>query len=415
MKKGFTILELLVASIVVVIAIAIVLNMLHDQNSNLIGIRQRVQAQTSARDGLKIIESELRVAGFSPSMTPAPSRMDSITFYSGTCTAMKDAATGSSVLASDGSNASTVQNDTIYVAYPMAVSPSTGADCSLAQWSRYHVNGSGCLIRTTATSKAGLSSSTDTTVVARDVDVFQVRMGLTGLASPGATVLTEANACCAAATWMVANATAPISGGLMTIKPSLGSSWRVVSPTSFSTRKGERIRDTFSIVPDAHFFTDITNGATLNAGIYDASGNAVAVKPILTIPAAAKSLCGLNGKLTFAIDLVDPTGGSRWIGFSGTSKTVQGTLQVDTLNAFVTGLGTGASFKDPSGMATTDWASTKSVEVIILSRADSHDAAKLSKFDGLANYNTSGTFSVTDAKSRVRFDHVYPVGNNGGF
>jgi hypothetical protein len=205
----------------------------------------------------------------------------------------------------------------------------------------------------------------------------------------------------------------------MTIKPSAGSSWYVVSRATFTTSKGERIRDTFSIIPDANFFADITSGATMYAGIYDASGNPIAVKQILTKPDAAKSLCNLNGSLTFAIDLVDPTGGPRTLGFSGTSKSTSGvpSFLVDTLNGRVTGLGTGASFKNPNPteMATADWAGTKSVEVIILAKADSHDEAQSSSFDGLANYNTSGTFSATDSKVRVKFDHVYPVGNNGGF
>lgn len=427
MKKGFTILELLVAAIIVCIAIALALSMLHGQNSNMINIRQHVQAQTSARDGLKIMESELRVAGFSPTMA-FTGRTDSITSYTSTCQTMQYVTTGSintgsSIFATDGSN-SPLQNDTLYVAYPTVVDPRTGVDCNATtpkvQWSRYHVNTAGNLMRTTATTQNGLATSSDSTVVAPNVDVFQVRLGLMGLNS-SVTALTASQACCAAtATWST-TATASTAAGVMTVV--LGTApWSVLSGATVNISKGERLRDTFSIQPDADFFTDLAAGATVSAGIYDATTNApVAVQPILTIPAAAKSLCAINGWLTFAIDLVDPTGGTRRIGFSGVPKAASGTFKVDTLNALRTGAGAGTSwFRNPGEMVNSDWSRIKAVEVKLLSRANTNDAAKLSSYGGLANYNTTtastdGTFSATDSKLRVLFDHVYPVGNNGGF
>jgi hypothetical protein len=67
-------------------------------------------------------------------------------------------------------------------------------------------------------------------------------------------------------------------------------------------------------------------------------------------------------------------------------------------------------------MAASDWARTKAVEVFLLTRSTSNDGAKATNFPGLANYNSgAGTFAVTDGIQRVLFDHVYPVGNNGGY
>jgi len=71
-KRGFTIIELLVAGIVACIAVVVALGVLRNQNSNMLNIRQRVQAQTSARDGLKILESELRASGFSARSSAVP-------------------------------------------------------------------------------------------------------------------------------------------------------------------------------------------------------------------------------------------------------------------------------------------------------------------------------------------------------
>jgi len=419
-KRGFTIIELLVAAIVVVIAIGLALAVFRNQNSNMINIRQHVQAQTSARDGLKILESELRIAGFSPAMGFG-SRGDSITSCTSTCVAMQDA-NKNSVVASDGA-VTPIQNDTLYVAFPTVVVPRTGVDCANSiLWSRYHLNTAGNLMRTTADTKSHLATSSDSTVVAQNVDVFQVRLGLMGLATPVATALTATQACCAVtANWTKTNANTIIAAGALTITPTtVNGSWSVLNGTTVTTSKGERLRDTFSIQPDANFFTDLAAGATVSAGIYDAStGNPVAVQPILTKPAAAKSLCALNGWLTFAIDLVDPTGGTRKIGFSGATKATLGSLKVDTLNALRVGAGADGSswFKNPSDMLASDWSRIKAVEVKLLAKAKSSDGTKSAVYNDLANYNVSGTFTppANDANLRVLFDHVYPVGNNGGF
>jgi prepilin-type N-terminal cleavage/methylation domain-containing protein len=421
-KKGFTILELLVAAIVVCIAIALGVSVLRSQNSNMLGIRQRVMAQTSARDGLKVLESELRVAGFGTQLTVTG--VDKITNYT-SCNAMLDA-NGSAVSATDGSGAN---NDILYVAYPTAVDPTLGVvNCNATDlgWSKYSVDASGNLIRTTATSFAGLATSTATTTLAPNVDVFQVRLGVMGSGTSNAASLflsAAAEAVPAAAAWTTTSFAT--TAGNMTITPGASKAkWYVLSPNNKTTDKGERLRMTFNIHPNAAYFTDLTapNTGTLSAGIFDASGNVVAVKQILTIPAAAQGLDGINGNLTFSFDLVDPVGGSnRRIGFAGKSGATPGMITVNSMNAIRVGRGAltwpSTWYTDPGSMLATDWVRTKSVEVILLSKAKSDDGTKSPAYPGLANYNGTGTFTppANDANQRVKFDHVYPVGNNGGY
>jgi Tfp pilus assembly protein PilV len=419
-KRGFTIIELLVAGIVACIAVVVALGVLRNQNSNMLNIRQRVQAQTSARDGLKILESELRASGFSTNLTlTGPQQITAITTTCGNLTN----ANGTSVFAGDGTGAN---NDTLYVAYPMTVTATStvvGTDCSSVQWSMYSVDASRNLNRTTSQTLAGLATSTATTVVARNVDVFQVRMGLMGAANPPATVLVPATeAIPGAAAWTTKSSAS--TSGSMTITPTANSSkWYVLSPNDKTLAKGERIRIAINILPNAAYFTDLTtpNTGTLSVGIFDNAGNAVAVKQILTIPAATQALAGLDGSLSYSFDLVDPAGGSnRRIGFSGKSGATPGSIAVDSMNATRVGAGVLAWpktwYTDPSAMAASDWARTKAVEVFLLTRSTSNDGAKATNFPGLANYNSgAGTFAVTDGIQRVLFDHVYPVGNNGGY
>lgn len=417
MKRGFTIIELLVAGIVACIAVVVALGVLRNQNSNMLNIRQRVQAQTSARDGLKILESELRASGFSTNLTFTGAQ--NITAFTNTCPNMTDA-NGTSVSATDGTGTG---NDILNVAYPTSVDPATGVSCASVQWSRYSVDASGNLNRTTSATFAGLATSTATTAVARNVDVFQVRMGLMGAANPAATFLNPATEAIPAAPAWTTKANASTSG-TMTIVPNANSGkWYVLSPNDKTLAKGERLRLAVNILPNAAYFTDLTapNTGTLSVGIFDNAGNAVAVKQILTIPAATQGLAGINGSLSYSFDLVDNVGGTnRRIGFSGKSGATPGSIAVNSMNATVVGAGVLAWpatwYMDPGALAAADWTRTKAVEVILLTRSTSNDGAKVTSFTGLANYNSgAGTFAVTDGLQRVLFDHVYPVGNNGGY
>lgn len=419
MKKGFSILEVLVALLVVGLIVYFALDMLNGQNANMLNIRQRVQTQTAARDGLKILESELRATGFEVALsyTAAANNTLEMGVPVSSCPGMADPLTGSSVMAADGSPG---ENDTLDIAYPTVVSPTTGADCSKAQWSRYLVDATGNLVRITASSRAGLTGSTQSTIVGRNVDVFQARMVATGIASTPRSLLGAADSCCASdANWTKTGVTTLVDATAKTDLLTLGTTWSFLSkPVGMSP--GDRWRIHFSIVDaDATLLSDLkANSASyVRVGLFSCSTGEDAVLPILTQPDNAKSVFGEAKE----IDIVAAKTGTYCLGFKGSLATAGTKLTLKDINAIQTGIGIDSTWqRDPVDLAAGDWQRTKAVRIQVVTRAPSDARATSTSFTGLANYlqsssSTPGTFSTTDANVRVLLDHIYPVGNNGSF
>ena len=421
-NRGFTLIELVVALVLSVIVVEIAWKMLTDQKSNMVGIRQRLRAQAVAREALKTMESEIRIAGFGQqfAFSTTTGRIDSLDGSAGlsVCPGMQDA-NGSSVIAIDGLPD---KSDTLTVAYPTVVSPTTGTDCGQIQWSRYFVNGSADLMRVTASTLVGLDGAgAVSSIVAKGVDVFQIRLGVMGGGNAPASLLTAGTqACCANLSfWTTSGGTQVQAGANIKISPALSSNWSFLSVTKV-LKAGERWRDTLFIEPNSAFFTDVKiRDATLSAGLFSSLGAPVATVNLLTIPDNDQALSVAGSGLFYSIDLVVPADGSYKLGLQGVSKTTSGTsLRVQSMNAIRVGMAPGAQWwKNPSAMAATEWSGVKQVEVIVLSRAESMDETRASSYTGLANFvqgaGVAGEFKATDKQVRSVFDHIYPVGNNG--
>lgn len=422
-NKGFTLLELIVATMLSVIILEIAWKMLIDQKSNMVGIRQRLRAQAVAREALKTLESELRITGFGQQFLYAAGsqgRIDSLNGAMGLakCPGMTDA-NGSSVVASDGASGG---NDTLSIAYPTVVDPATGTVCSQIQWSRYYVDADTNLVRVTASTLAGLAASGNASIVAKGVDVFQIRLGASGGGASPKTLLTTISETCCLNTlnFSSTGAVKVQSGTTIKVQPASSSNWNFLSSVNKLMKAGERWRDTLTIEPNPAFFNDLhALGASLSAGLFSSSGGADATVKLLSIPEVDSSLSASGSGMSYSIDLVVPSDGYYRLGFKGVSKSTPSTaLLVKSLNALLVGNPPGADWwKDPSQMLATDWSGVKQVDVIVLSRAESMDDARPAKFTGLANFTkgagVAGEFVATDKQVRSIFDHVYPVGNNG--
>jgi type II secretory pathway pseudopilin PulG len=423
-NRGFTLIELLVAVVLSIFVLEIAWKMLGDQRQNMVGIRQRIHAQSVAREALKSIESEIRIAGFGQGFQFAAGsagRIDSLGGSSAlsTCPGLVGP-DNSSVIVTDGA---TNYNDTLTLAFPTVVLPSTGTDCSQIQWSRYYVDSNGDLLRTSATTFAGLATSTSTTIAAKGVDVFQVRLGVMGGGTTPTTLLAAGTeACCGDYLyWNGSSATVgQKSPSSILVTPYLSASWNVLSSASKTFRAGEKWRDTLVLKPNGAYFHDlIASGATLSAGIFTTSGAPIATVNLLTLPATDSTLSAGSTGLTYSFDLVVPTAGTYKLGLAGNSKTTIGqNLTIMTMNAFRVGRASDTSWwKDPGSMAANDWSAVRQVEIKILSRAESMEDSTATTIAGLANYtqgtNPVGTFKATDKQVRTLFEHIYPVGNNG--
>lgn len=418
--RGFTLIEVIVAIVLAVLVVEIAWNMLADQKSNMVGLRQRLRVQAVAREALKSMESEIRIAGFGQRFTFAAGSQGRIDSLSGgglsECPGIVDA-NGSSVVAMEGKPG---KSDTLEVAYPTVVAPTTGTACSDIRWSRYFVDADLNLVRVVATTQAGLATSTNSSVLAKGVDVFQVRLAVMGGGTAPTPLLSATEKCCASLLyWTASGATATLSGTSVVVAPNASATWTFLS-ASKNLKAGEKWRDTIHIEPNAAFFKDaISLGASLQAGLFTTAGSPVATVDLLTRPATDSALSMVASGLGYGFELVAPTTGTYKLGLRGVSKSTAGTsIRIQTMNAAQVGMAPGTDWwKDPSKMQATDWARVRQVEVIALGRGESMEKKKAVIYTGLANYVQSagdtGQFKADDKQIRVLFDHVFPVGNNG--
>lgn len=421
-KRGFTLLELVIAIILAVIVVGIAWNMMADQRGNMVGVRQRLRTQAVAREALKTLESEIRIAGFGQQFVyqaGTGGRVDSLD--AGTaglpiCGAIAPI-NSASVVAADGASGG---NDTLSIAYPTVVTPAAGTSCPDIRWSRYFVDKDTNLVRVTSNTYTGLATKVngDSTVVAKGVDVFQVRLAVSGGGTAPVSFLNAANPWTTNAVGFAKSYVTATIGTTVNLVPTLSSTWSFLSAAR-AMKAGERWRDTFTVEPNTAYITDIQAGGTLTAGLFKSGTGTDATVGLFTRPDVDLSLSASGTDLKYEVDLVAPVDGNYQIGFKGTSKTTSATsLKVHGLNAVRVGNPPGAAWwKNPGQMLSTDWSGVKQVEVILLSRTESMDDARASKFTGLANFvkggGPVGEFSATDKRLRSVFDHVYPVGNNG--
>jgi len=276
------------------------------------------------------------------------------------------------------------------------------------------------LVRVVATTQAGLATSTNSNVLAKGVDVFQVRLAVMGGGAAPTQLLSSTEKCCASLLyWSASGATATLSGTSVVVAPNASTTWTFLS-ASKNLKAGEKWRDTIHIEPNAAYFKDaISLGASLKAGLFTTAGAPVATVDLLTMPATDSALSMVASGLGYGFELVVPTTGVYRLGLRGVSKSTGGTsIRIQTMNAAQVGMAPGTDWwKDPSKMQAADWARVRQVEVIALGRGESMEKKKAVTYTGLANYVQSagdtGQFKADDKQIRVLFDHVFPVGNNG--
>lgn len=419
MRKGLTLIEILIALLVVGLIVGFAVSILRDENSNMIHVRSRVQSQTAARDGLKIMESELRATGFGIGISykDAANQTLEISSISG-CATLLDATTQSSIVAMDGKDGGP---DTLDLAFPAAVNGSTGAACGSAQWSRYLLIGSD-LVRYGAASRLALANATPT-IVGRNVDVFQVQLTAVGISKPGKYLL-QADSCCwttGAATWTPTGATTVVDAVNRTDTLSVTGTWRFLSrPRDLSA--GETWRASVTIEQaNGALISDLTTNPTtsfVKMGLYNSTTNAeVATVALLSRPTVASAMFGTASDA----DLVVPAKGTYRLGISGKTAAVGGKIVIRSFDALSVRLGADSTWlKNPSDMNPDDWTRIKGVRVQILTRAPADKKDFHTKFTGLANFRQTttsvpGEFDVKDTSVRVLLDHQYPAGNNGKF
>lgn len=176
-RRGITLLELLVAMVLVGIVGYFASILMNDEQTNYTRIRERIKVQADAREGMRIMETELRNAGFDTRIMGA-SRIGSSTEA---CTQVRTNAAGASMVATNNSSDLTVGDQIVFRMYEIQYNGSMGTtltSCNMGAGSRFREVGyrlnSGTMERYV---RFDTTSTINWVPFLEDVVTFQVQYG----------------------------------------------------------------------------------------------------------------------------------------------------------------------------------------------------------------------------------------------
>jgi len=135
-RRGITLLELLVAMVLVTIVGYFASILLEDEKGNYTKIRERIKVQADAREGMRIMEMELRNAGFGTRIL-GTNRIGS---SAEACVQVRTNSNGASLRATNNSSDLSVGDQIVFRMYEIEYNGSTGTtltSCSMGAGSRF--------------------------------------------------------------------------------------------------------------------------------------------------------------------------------------------------------------------------------------------------------------------------------------
>ena len=419
MRRGLTLLEMLIAMALTGVVAYLALQMFAGQQANYTRTREKVRLQDGAREAMRIIEEDVRNAGFRTSVSAEPSGLAGVVKLCNDYVLDQD----SSALTS-GNNA-TLAGDTLRLRY-VEPDPATGqVTCP---------TGPGGSLREIGYRQKGDTLQrmlrTDTTSSPVWVDMlygvvtFQVEYGL--LSAPGDQLASNSQMT-DPANW----------GGSAGLSPASSSGSLVLSgwtsSTAFSYYKNGIWLDpryTYRIAFDMAMNAAMRNGANaidsnvvarlprFEVGFFTAGGSASS--PLDTLYAYPQD-GSLPGSFRHIELYVNPgTSGSRFLGFltsfkpgASTPSSPAQSLTIQNASVLVTSRGQYFSWVDAP--SPTQRKLVKAVRINLLAKAarDDHEGVRAT-FQGLDASGLEYTAPAADgAKSHVLYQRIIPVVNNG--
>ena len=419
-RKGVTLLELLVAMALVTIVGYLAFDLLKDENQNYVRIREKVKLQGDARDAMRIMESELRNAGFAVQAQAAP-----IYNKAAHCNeAWFDAATGTAIDPTNNSTSLSTGDEIAFRGYQLGNNGTLPTSCATGASGLFQEVGyrlrNGSLQRYF---RNDVSSTPKWVPFLNDVVSFQVQYGMVGTPGAGAIIgdpLTIMNL----SNWQTTG-TISSSSGVVSMTGWSATSAKIWSTklVGFNVKRGQRYKVTFSIAGDlgTGILADATTGtvtgydrtqlfAGLRAGprFLDSltvwAGDSANLSPIstelyFTVPKDTTDVqIAIKGKL-----LPGATAGSQ-------------VMRIENLRIEQVGSGTFDTWlNDPTN---AQLGKVKAVRITLLAKTqDKNKEGVKASFTGpelgdslLPDYTASG---ADTAKSHILLQRVIPVVNNG--
>lgn len=172
-RRGFTLIEILIALILSLIAISIAYIMLKDEHSNFVRVRSRIRMQSDAREAMNILEYDLRNLGLKRANLYSKRDMSVIDCPD----ARISASDPSSFLHVNSSSLSSPGDEITFALYPPDESGMVTCHSTNLLFVRYRLGADSVLTRATASSQSAISTAPDIPLL-ENVLAFQIQYGI---------------------------------------------------------------------------------------------------------------------------------------------------------------------------------------------------------------------------------------------
>lgn len=291
-RRGLSMVEVMIAMVLSVIAISIAFIMLKDEHSNFVRVRSRIRMQSDAREALKILENDLRNMGLK--RANLYSRRDlSVIQCPDAWIASGDSSSFQHINRSDLSNPG---DEIVFGMYPPDENGTVTCHSTNLLFVRYRLRGDSVLTRATATSQAGMSMAPDVPLL-ENVLAFQLQYGLQ---APFSTLWNSSDGWSGIGSLAV-NGDAASGWSISGWKNSLQYAW--ILPAK-AVKAGNRVRATFQIFPNlgmadtadgrpqlvVGFLEGSTLKDTISLDVGDTTGHTITVDLVATSDMASAHL-----------------------------------------------------------------------------------------------------------------------------
>lgn len=421
-RKGVTLLELLIALALAAIVTYFAYDLLVDENRNYVRVREKIKVQADARDAMRIMETEIRNAGFAGRASTSR-----ISDGSSSCADVEfNNATGAVIQATNNSASITTGDRIVFRSFLLGAGGTLPTTCatgagSLFQEIGYRLNG-GSLERYLRQDNAAAQVWVP---FLNDVVSFQVQYGVANNPSTTigveATILNQAN-------WSTTGGTTVGCGTkCLTLRGWAAGSLRTwgTNLSGYDVKRGETYRVVFTLRGNAGFIDSMTTGtvtgydrSTLRVGIVETIAGGFldsitvwAGDPLVPSPTAREVYLTMPKNATNVKFAVRGSLMSTAIASTPAQELNISDLSIQQVNA-------GTFLSWVSNPTAAQMGAVRAVRLTLLAKTqDKNREGETAHFTGtdlgdpaLPDYTASG---ADTARSHILLQRIIPVVNNG--
>jgi type II secretory pathway component PulJ len=391
--RGVTLIELLIAVILTGLVVMMAFNMLSGEQGNYTHTREKVRLQESAREAVRILDEEVRNAGFRSGVDISNTIAPNFTSCSDAMIAPGSGDSSSFVVHNNSSQAA---GDTLDIRY-YQIGSNYQVSCGGPLTLQYRV-ASDTLYRN--------YNSSGWVPFLANVVAFQVRYGQFQDMTDSALTSNQVNLSTAWAGSLAATA----SGGYLDLTGWTTSTEYLRTTNALNLEKGSVYRVKATFKPNAGFW-DTTNGyGSLSMGFVNSSGSPISSD---TMALYAGTLADSNYIIQADIPS-DTTLSGVYLGLRARMKgsPTSPKLSISSISLLRVNKGRYLQWYDTPTVAQKNRVKAIRIWLVVRSSKDNGEGVA-SSFSGLGDYGTFTVASSDSKKSLVQFERIIPVVNNG--